>query len=218
MRDAATASLAAAKRGCRSERAWADVSRAADIARAKGVMVKVHGIEIMPLSLQPARKKPAVAAKVVQKPADAAVPKQPSEAVDEASPPPLSKRKQRSAQRLVKFQEKKRAAMRAAKLRSLLWRAWAQYRPIFGGDALGYTSLREQYVYKRASTLYKAAFKSDPGTSGRTKAAWLRRATPMETEPRAKRTGSAHGSQPPSPRSAEKGAKKPRGSTRALML
>ena len=71
-------------------------------------------------------------------------------------------------------------------------------------------------VYK--STLYKAAFKSDPGTSGRTKAAWLRHATPMETEPRAKRTGSAHGSQPPSPRSAEKGAKKPRGSTRALMI
>ena len=62
--------------------------------------------------------------------------------------------------------------------------------------------MREQYVYKRASTLYKAAFKSDPGTSGRTKAAWLRRATPMETEPRAKRTGTAHGSQPPSPRSA----------------
>ena len=163
-----------------------------------------------------------MAAKVVQKPADAAVPKQPSEAVDEAmdeaSPPPLSKRKQRSAQRLMKFQERKRAAMRAAKLRSLLWRAWAQYRPIFGGDALGYTSLREQYVYKRASTLYKAAFKSDPGTSSRTKAAWLRRATPMETEPRAKRAGTAHGSQPPSPRSAEKGAKKPRGSTRALMI
>ncbi len=156
--------------------------------------------------------------KVMRKPADAAVPKQPSEAVDEASPPPLSKRKQRSAQRLMKFQERKRAAMRAAKLRSLLWRAWAQYRPIFGGDALGYTSLREQYVYKRASTLYRAAFKSDPGTSGRTKAAWLRYATPMETEPRAKRTGTAHGSQPPSPRSAEKGAKKPRGSTRALML
>ena len=154
----------------------------------------------------------------MRKPADAAVPKQPSEAVDEASPPPLSKRKQRSAQRLMKFQEKKRQLLKAAKLRSLLWRAWAQYRPIFGGDALGYTSLREQYVYKRASTLYKAAFKSDPGTSGRTRAAWLRHATPMETEPRAKRTGSAHGSQPPSPRSAEKGAKKPRGSTRALML
>ncbi len=68
---------------------------------------------------------------MVQKPAEAAVPKQPSEAVDEASPPPLSKRKQRSAKRLMKFQEKKRAVMRAAKLRSLLWRAWAQYRPIF---------------------------------------------------------------------------------------
>ena len=94
--------------------------------------------------------------------------------------------------------------MRAAKLRSLLWRAWAQYRPIFGGDALGYTSLREQYVYKRASTLYKAAFKSDPGTSGRTKAAWLRRATPMETETEA--VGDSIGGQLP------KKAKKSHGS------
>ena len=109
MRDATTASLAAAKRGRRSERAWADVSRAADIARAKGVMVKVHGIEVMPLSLPFARRPADLAERVVQKPADAAVPKQPSEAVDEASPPPLSKRKQRSAQRLMKFQEKKEA-------------------------------------------------------------------------------------------------------------
>ena len=83
---------------------------------------------------------------------------------------------------------------------------------------LYYTSLREQYVYKRAARLYYAAFKLDPGKSGRALAAWLRRATPMETEPRAKRTGTAHGSQPPSPRSAEKGAKKPRGSPRALMI
>jgi hypothetical protein len=50
-----------------------------------------------------------------------------------------------------------------AKLRWLLWRAWAQYRPIFGGAVLRYTSLREQYVYKRAARLYNAAFKSDPG-------------------------------------------------------
>ena len=41
----------------------------------------------------------------------------------------------------------KKAKVRA-KLRSLLWRAWATYRPIFGGVALGYTSLREQHVYR----------------------------------------------------------------------
>ena len=69
-----------------------------------------------------------------------------------------------------------------AKLRSLLWRAWAQWRPIFGGSALYYTSLREQYVYKRAARLYYAAFKLDPGKSGRALAAWLRRTTPMDTE------------------------------------
>ena len=39
-------------------------------------------------------------------------------------------------------------ALACAKLRWLLWRAWARYRPIFGGVVLGYTSLREQYVYK----------------------------------------------------------------------
>ena len=69
-----------------------------------------------------------------------------------------------------------------AKLRGIFWRAWAQWRPIFGGSALYYTSLREQYVYKRAARLYYAAFKLDPGKSGRALAAWLRRATPMDTE------------------------------------
>ena len=75
----------------------------------------------------------------------------------------------------------RRAELRA-KLRSLLWRAWARYRPIFGGVVLRYTSLREQYVYRRAAKLYAAAFASDPGKSGRALAAWLRRATPMDTE------------------------------------
>ena len=39
--------------------------------------------------------------------------------------------------------------------------------------------------------MYNAAFESDPGKSGRTLAAWLRRAMPMEVE-----TNSS-GSQPP---------------------
>ena len=78
---------------------------------------------------------------------------------------------------------------------SLLWRAWARYRPIFGGVVLRYTSLREQYVYRRAAKLYAAAFASDPGKSGRSLAAWLRRATPMETETEA--VAGSSGSQPP---------------------
>ena len=83
-----------------------------------------------------------------------------------------------------------RAKLRA-QLRSLLWRAWARYRPIFGGVALGYTSLREQHVYNCAAKLYAAAFTLDPGRSGRPLAAWFRRAVPMETDSR------SVGSQPP---------------------
>ena len=40
---AATASPATAKRGRLSERAWSDVLRAARIARAEGVALRVHG-------------------------------------------------------------------------------------------------------------------------------------------------------------------------------
>ncbi len=43
---AATASPATAKRGRLSERAWSDVLRAARIARAEGVALRVHGIEM----------------------------------------------------------------------------------------------------------------------------------------------------------------------------
>ena len=49
---------------------------------------------------------------------------------------------------------------------------------------------REQHVYQRDARLYNAAFGSDPGTSGRTLAAWLHRATPMEVE------AASSGSQP----------------------
>ena len=96
---------------------------------------------------------------------------------------------------LLKDPRLMRRAKLRAKLRSLLWRAWARYRPIFGGVVLRYTSLREQYVYRRAAKLYAAAFASDPGKSGRPLAAWLRRATPMETETEA--VAGSSGSQPP---------------------
>ena len=43
---AATAPPATAKRGRLSERAWSDVLRAARIARAEGVALRVHGIAI----------------------------------------------------------------------------------------------------------------------------------------------------------------------------
>ena len=224
-----------AKRGRLSERAWADVRRAARLAREEGVTLRVHGIEVTG-ELKQRIGKPKKPRKVQQQPAETVEPERPSTAGDvssaavESPPLPISKRKERSAQRLLEFQKKKRAEIFAtkygkhvarhevlfqlrghhpllarAKLRWLLWRAWAQYRPIFGGAVLRYTSLREQYVYKRAAQLYNAAFKSDPGKSVRTLAAWLRHATPMETD------ASSSGSQP------SKRAKKSRGNrARAL--
>ena len=170
--------------------------------------------------------------KVQNKSAEPVAPTLPSTTADDTSLPPPSKSKERSTRRLMEFNQKKRAeifakkygdshktvhrhevlfqkrghhpALAKAKLRWLLWRAWAQWRPVYGGTVLYYTSLREQYVYKRASKLYYAAFKSDPGKSGRPLAAWLRRATPMEMETAS--VASSAGSQP------SKRAKKSRGS------
>ena len=221
----------AAKRGRLNERQWADVDRAVRIARTGGVTLKVHGVEITGLrKLQP--QVPRQPGKVLHKPAETAAPKEPPPpAADDIVelPPPISKRKERSAQRLLAFQQQKRAVafgakygnsperiarhelifqrtgyhllLLRAKLRWLLWRAWARYRPIYGGPVLGYTSLREQYVYKRAARLYAAALRSDPGKSSRPLAVWLCRMTPMVID---------LGSQPPSPRSAGQTAKKPR--------
>ena len=207
---AAKGSLPTAKRGRLSERMWADVRRAARIAREEGVTLRVHhgGVDITGVLKQQAKAPRPLVHKAQKKPVEAAEPILPSTTADETSPPTLSKRKQRSTQRLLEFQEKKRAALFAAgghhgsgtlrraeayfqrhgrhpwlaraKLRWLLWRAWAQYRPIFGGAVLKYTSLREQHVYRRAAKLYAAAFSLDPGKSGRPLAAWLRHATPME--------------------------------------
>ena len=104
-------SATTAKRGRLSERAWADVRRAARLARAEGITLKVHGVEITGVLKQPQVAKTRTKRKAQQGPAETAASEQPSTVADEASPPPLSKRKQRSAQRLLEFQEKKRAAL-----------------------------------------------------------------------------------------------------------
>ena len=107
---AATASPATAKRGRLSERAWSDVLRAAHIARAEGVALRVHGIEIYnkrkPLKL----KSKVCVAPGAEKPTETVAPTLPSTANGVKPPPPHSKRQQRSALRLQEFQEKKRAA------------------------------------------------------------------------------------------------------------
>ena len=106
---AATASPATAKRGRLSERAWSDVLRAARIARAEGVALRVHGIEIYN-KRKPQKLKNKVLRREQKKPTETVAPTLPSTANGVKPPPPHSKRQQRSALRLQDFQEKKRAA------------------------------------------------------------------------------------------------------------
>ena len=77
---AATAPPATAKRGRLSERAWSDVLRAARIARAEGVALRVHGIEIYnkrkPLKL----KNKVCVAPGAEKPTETVAPTLPSTA------------------------------------------------------------------------------------------------------------------------------------------
>ena len=104
-------------------------------------------------------------------------------------------------------------ALAVVKLRSMLRRAWAQWRPIHGGTVLGYTSLKQQYVYKLSAKLYKA-FVPDPGTDRRTPAAWLRLVTPMAEERTVNKRGAPStppsGASSASPISSEKHGKKSR--------
>ena len=104
----------AATRGRLSERAWADVRRAARLAREEGVKLCVHGVLVSPV-LQKLQHRMIPGRRAThgrQQPAETAVQKQSMPtAVDEASPPALSKRHQRSAERLQEYQEKKRAAL-----------------------------------------------------------------------------------------------------------
>ena len=106
----ATASPPAATRGLRSERAWNDVRSAARIAREEGVVLRLHGTLVMPL--RKLQKQAKGLGKEQKKPAEAAAPPLLSAKVGEAPPSPaLSKRQQRSAQRLQEFQERKRATL-----------------------------------------------------------------------------------------------------------
>ena len=76
---AATASPATAKRGRLSERAWSDVLRAARIARAEGVALRVHGIEIYN-KRKPQKLKNKVLRREQKKPTETVAPTLPSTA------------------------------------------------------------------------------------------------------------------------------------------
>ena len=99
-----------AKRGRLNDRAWRDVSRAARIAREEGVSLRVHGVEVTGLLKQQWVAKRCVHV-AKQQPAESAASKQASAAAGDSSQPQLSRRQQRSAQRLLEFQEKKRAQL-----------------------------------------------------------------------------------------------------------
>ena len=191
---------------------WADVRRAAIIARDTGMALRVHrgSVEVVGVLKQPT--KPTVTKMEPKQTATPTMTKavaKPPPAHEDASPPAVSKRKLRSQQRLQEYQQKRqdaqveqlakqyqnslaedmpvgegllRRAKARVKLRSILWRAWWKYRPVYGGVSLGYTSLREQYVYKRASKLYAAAFGLDPSKTCRSLTGWLGRVTPMEQD------------------------------------
>ena len=100
-----------AKRGRLSDRMWADVRVAARIARDEEVTVRVHGVlvgrpnrSLMKMHEHEVRQKPA---------AKAVAPTPPSAPPGDTSAAPRSKRRQRSARRLLEFQEAKRAAAAA---------------------------------------------------------------------------------------------------------
>jgi len=109
---AAKGSLPSAKRGRLCERTWADVRRAARVAREEGVKLRVHHrcVDIIGVLKQHTKVPCKVVSKVQKKPTETVAPTLPSATAGEAPPPPLSKRKQRSAQRLQDFLERKRAA------------------------------------------------------------------------------------------------------------
>ena len=102
----------AAKRGRLSEREWADVVRGMRVVRQEGVALKMHGVDIIPTRLLKQQKVKGYRATPGQqkKQTESVALKPPPAASGETPPPSVSKRSERSRQRLLEFQEKKRAA------------------------------------------------------------------------------------------------------------
>ena len=115
MREARSASTptrsgAAASRGQLNERQWQDVRTALRIARSEGGTLKVHGVECAG---------PPVLGKGVKQQqhgsqAEPAGSTQLAAAGDESSPQPLSRRQQRSRNRLLEYQKAKRKKLLGA--------------------------------------------------------------------------------------------------------
>ena len=100
-------SSADAKRGLLSERAWADVRRAARVAHDEGVTLRLHGVVVTNNTLKQLEQ--VNTKHMQQKPVESAGGTQ-QRTTEGKVPPSPSKRKKRSAQRLEEFLEKKRNA------------------------------------------------------------------------------------------------------------
>lgn len=110
-------SAKATKRGWVSERGWIDVNRAARCVKEHDVVIRVHGMTILPKALKQPNDKDVTKHKVHKAGADAVrAPKAPPVARGASPPRPPNGRQKQRAQRLLDFQEKKRKAAIAEKV------------------------------------------------------------------------------------------------------
>ena len=133
----------AAKRGGLGSKRWADIRQAARLARTEGVVLVVHGVEVSPFGVEPMcaqENLPPNSQSHRRSDEREGRGQQAMEAVASARATSPSKRQQRSAQRLLVFQEKKRAELwlsitqrllkqSRAKLRDSTWTGWMASRP-----------------------------------------------------------------------------------------
>ncbi len=129
----------ATKRGWLDARAWRDIGRAARLVREQGVSLVVHGVPIKPVLEMPHQEKMMMGKPCSQRQAE----QEPAQPVPQrhcAEKNEPSKRQRRSAERLEKYNNKKKRAadifaawkgvLRAlrrcyrAKRRSDVWTAW----------------------------------------------------------------------------------------------
>ena len=130
----------AAKRGGLGSRRWADIRLAASLVCEKGVMLKIHGVEVCPLLPERAGRAWLSFDKEDSKQANGHSRHQgrkPRDTVGKPSARDLQ-RQERSARRLLKFQEFKCSwssicqrllHQDRAKLRDQVWTGWMRSRP-----------------------------------------------------------------------------------------
>lgn len=116
----------AEKHGCVSARRWKDLRQAARLARTEGVTLIMHGITISPLSAHGGKenRQPAGNGEKAKTMRDTKAHQQTES--DAPAPATVSKRQQRSLQRLAQFNETKQAAQRFERWSAFIQRAVAR--------------------------------------------------------------------------------------------